>query len=100
MNEIYTNYQNILFNFFIPQLEMTKKYREGAKYKRFYDAPKTPYQRLMESKHIPLNKKSDLERVYNQLNPISLRREMSKKLAAFKKIVKSIKNNELDYQLA
>lgn len=86
MNEIYTEYQNLLYNFFVPQLKMVSKYREGAKYRRKYDKPKTPYQRLLESKHLTKGQKEALKRQYNLINPISLKREMSRKISQFRKL--------------
>ncbi len=85
MNIIYKEYHNIFYNFFIPQLKMTRKYREGSKYRRYYDSPKTPYQRLMESDHLTMKQKSDLQKKYESLDPIKLRRQLSKKVAMFRK---------------
>ena len=49
MNDIYKNHSNLPYNFFVPQLKSVEVTRVGAKYKRKYDKPKTPYQRLLES---------------------------------------------------
>ena len=54
MNEIYKDYHNVLYNFFVPQLKLAEKRREGAKYKKKFEKPKTPYQRLMESKYLSM----------------------------------------------
>lgn len=89
MNIIYRDYHNIFYNFFIPQLKMVKKNRDGSKYKRYYDSPKTPYQRLMESEHLTMRQKANLKRRYKSLDPIKLRRELSRKISLFKKIVES-----------
>lgn len=48
MNEIY-RVQNLLQNFFIPQYRLLSKVRIGAKIKKKYDQPKTPYERLLQS---------------------------------------------------
>ena len=50
MNEIYKDYHNVLYNFFVPQFKLAEKRREGAKYKKKFEKPKTPYQRLSETK--------------------------------------------------
>lgn len=65
---------------------MNRKYREGSKYRRFYDSPKTPYQRLMESDHLTMKQKSDLQKRYESLDPIKLRRQLYRKIALFRKI--------------
>ena len=70
MNEIYQSYFNILTNFFVPQQKCIKVERVGSKYRRLYDSPKTPYQRLMESKELSLFQKVQLKEKYASLNPI------------------------------
>ena len=42
--------------------------------------PATPYQRLLESKHISELKKQELTEIYNQLNPFELKKTIQKKL--------------------
>ncbi len=49
MNDIYQNYWNPLLNYFCPCLKLIKKTRVGGKLKKYYDKPKTPYQRLIDS---------------------------------------------------
>ena len=52
MNEIYKNYWNSLQNFFLPTFKPKEKIRIGARIRKIYDRPKTPYQRLIESSHV------------------------------------------------
>jgi len=47
---------------------------------RKYDIPKTPYQRVMESKEVSLERKQQLKRIYQSLNPTELKRTIDKKL--------------------
>jgi hypothetical protein len=86
MNEIYTQYYNILSNFFVPQLKLIKKTRVGAKYIRKYDSPMTPYQRLMQSQDLSMRQKEALKRKYESLNPFELKRECQKFMSRFKNI--------------
>ncbi len=80
INEIYQAYFNPLQNFFIPSMKLVKKERVGSKVKKEYDKPKTPYQRLMDSPHVPRIQKKKLQEQYKQKNPFFLRRELDKKL--------------------
>jgi hypothetical protein len=47
MNEIYSQHWNPLHNFFLPSMKLKEKARIGAKVKKKYEIPKTPYERLM-----------------------------------------------------
>ena len=79
MNEIYTLYSNPLQNFFLPTFKL-KKIRIGARIKKTYDPPKTPFQRLMESNHLTEKQKDDLLRKKLALNPFELKANLEKKL--------------------
>jgi hypothetical protein len=88
MNEIYTDYLNPLLNFFTPQLKLVEKKRVGSKYIRKYDKPKTPYQRLIESSELSVKQKHDLKQAYSQLNPIHLKKGLSRKISEFNRLLK------------
>ena len=100
MNEIYKDYHNVLYNFFVPQLKLAEKRRDGAKYKKKFEKPKTPYQRLMESKHLSMKEKEELKRKNELLNPISLKREMSRKVSMFEKLVERSKIKSFECETA
>ncbi len=87
MNEIYQNYFNILANFFVPQQKCIKVERVGSKYRRTYDTPKTPFQRLIESKELALYQKVQLKEKYSGLNPIELRKNLNDQLKRFERII-------------
>ena len=89
MNEIY-EVQNLIQNFFIPQYKLKYKTREGAKVKKKYDKPKTPYQRLLESS-LPEENKQKLREQYATLNYSNLRRKREELLSAFLKLHEQIK---------
>ena len=84
MNEIYTEYYNVLSNFFVPQLKLVQKTRIGAKYTRKYDSPMTPYQRLMQSPDLTVRQKETLKRKYESLNPFNLKAECQMAMRRFK----------------
>ena len=87
MNEIYRAYWSPLMNYFNPVMKIIEKKRVGAKIKKKYDRPKTPYQRLMESEHISSAVKSRLKKNYMAMNPFDLKQRMEKKMSEFKKLV-------------
>jgi len=89
MNEIYKDYFNVLWNFFIPQQKCIKVERVGSRYRRAYDIPKTPYQRLIESSELSVYQKEQLKEKYKSLNPIELKRELNDQLARFKRIIEN-----------
>lgn len=80
MNELYRNELSLLHNYFIPQMKMTEKSREGARYKRKYGKPQTPYQVLMASNDVPETIKAKLQTVFQTLDPFELRRCAQMKL--------------------
>ena len=87
MNSIYSEEQTLLQNFFIPQAKLLRKERIGAKYKRTYSAPKTPYQRILECVAVPEETKQKLTQLYNTLNPFELRKQRQIKINNFNKLL-------------
>lgn len=86
LNELYITEWRLYHNFYCPSVKLLSKERIGSKNKKKYDAPKTPYQRVMESKEISDYAKNGLRRIFEQTNPFILRRGMETKL---KRIFKS-----------
>lgn len=87
MNEIYVDYWNPLQNFFLPTFKLKEKIRIGARIKKVYDKPVTPYQRLIESTSISEEQKNKLSEQKKSLNPFELKKGLEKKLSNFFKIV-------------
>jgi len=83
MNDIYKTCWNPLHNFFIPTFKIKEKIRIGAKIKKIYDDPKTPYQRLLDSSFLTQEQEQKLRERKQQLNPFTLARELEKKLGFF-----------------
>lgn len=80
INDLYKNEHRLLMNFFVPQSKLIHKYRDGArKYKKF-DEPKTPFQRILENKHVSSTEKEKLRKVFEELNPWELQRSLKEKL--------------------
>lgn len=93
MNEIYKVIWNPLVNYFKPTLKLMRKERIGGRLRKFYDKPRTPYQRLLESEEISDERKERLRGKYYCLNPFTLRIQLDESLKAFMRRVK-----ELNYQ--
>ncbi len=94
MNSLYNHYLRLYKNFFQPRIKLVSKERIGGHIKRKYDYPKTPYLRLMESSHIPTETKHKLKRLYDNLNPPLLLREIRKRLLQLRHLNK----NKISYQ--
>jgi len=73
-------------NFFLPQTKLIRKYRVDSKICKEYEKPKTPYQRIQESIHIPASTKKELEKIFLTLNPVALKEEMEELLEEIFKI--------------
>lgn len=80
MNEIYREYWNPLQNYFIPTFKIKEKIRIGAKLKKTYGPPLTPYERLMNSSALGQDQKTILLNNKNNLNPLELKLGLEKKV--------------------
>ena len=75
LNKLYLLYR-LYANFFQPQMKLRQKVRVGSKVSKKYDAPLTPYARLLASVHVADIVKKNLKIQYNTLNPAKLLRDM------------------------
>jgi len=89
MNSLYENELRLYYNFFQPVSRLARKERLGAKLKRVYQTPLTPYQRLLESGQLSEEKKTELEQLYESLNPARLKRMIEVKLTQLRLIRKN-----------
>ena len=90
MNEIYA-IQSLLSNFFIPQFKLTSKVRIESKIKKKYDAPKTPYERLLNDPYFPEERKTRLKELYQSLNYPTLKAKKQELIASFLKLHEKLK---------
>jgi hypothetical protein len=63
-------------NYFQPTMKCVSKTRDGSRVTKHYDAPKTPYQRVLDSPHVDASAKQRLEVRYRTLNPAALHRDI------------------------
>ena len=90
MNDIYENEWRLLNNFFTATRQQVSKVRVGAKFKRTFDKPKTPYERVLEQKQISDFEKVKLKKQYDSLNPFELKKSLERKLREFEKLAKEL----------
>ena len=77
LNQIYAVLR-LYTNYFQPQMRLVSKTRDGARVKKKYDTPKTPYRRLMESPAVGRKAKAAMKAEYEGLNPVQLKRKIIK----------------------
>ena len=75
LNELYAQLR-LYTNFFQPVMKLLSKQRTGAKVKKTYDRPRTPYQRLCDSTALSKQAKQQLRAQYASLNPAELKRNI------------------------
>jgi len=66
----------LLVNYFEPSMKLTGKTRTGAKVKKSYDTPQTPWQRLQNASVLDEAAQERIKQSYLQLNPAKLRRNL------------------------
>jgi hypothetical protein len=76
-------------------MKLQSKERVGAKIKKKYDEPKTPYQRLIESPKLDRHSKKKLKLGIQGKNPFLLRRELDRKLKYFFQMVDHFKRQDM-----
>jgi len=67
-------------NFFRPVRKLVSKARQGARVTKLYDAPCTPYRRLLESGILDGTARQQLERQFLAINPADLQRGIGQAL--------------------
>lgn len=80
LNNLYENEWRLYHNFYQASVKVISKERDGAKVKKVYDAPQTPYQRVMASEPISDYSKRGLKEIFEKTNPFALRRAIDIKL--------------------
>lgn len=75
LNEVYSVLR-LYVNFFQPVLKLVSKERQGAKVSKHYDVARTPYERLCGLGVLDASQKKTMDRLYESLNPVQLRRRI------------------------
>lgn len=87
MNDIYSKEWSLLQNFYSPSMKLLNKHRINAKYQKTYSKPLTPYQRLLGSPDVSQETKTQLQKIYVELNPFQLQKNIKKKIDDIFRIV-------------
>jgi len=93
INDLYRKEWSAYQNFFCPSMKLVSKERVRSRYRKRYDAPRTPYERLLQSQAVSAESKHQLQAAYARLNPFALKKTIEEKL---KKIfaLKSVQHDE------
>ena len=59
-------------------MKLKEKIRDGSKVRRIYDQPRTPYKRVLEQPDISMAEKNNLTDIYMQLNPVMLKKNITR----------------------
>ncbi|MGA0290326.1 MAG: ISNCY family transposase [Pseudohongiellaceae bacterium] len=92
MNDLYTQEWSQYQNHFCPSMKLLEKERINSKYRKKYDTPQTPYQRVLASDQITDAAKAHLKTVHQSLNPFILKNNIERKLRAIFRHVKVTSN--------
>ena len=74
MNNLYQAEWRLYHNFFQPSMKLIEKKVIASKTVKRYDKPKTPYERVLESKHVDPSIKRSLKEQFETLNPFQLKK--------------------------
>jgi hypothetical protein len=80
LNNLFCNEWRLFLNFFLPSTKLISKMQLAAKTVKCYDAPKTPYLRVLDSSFVSSSAKRSLKDQYDKLNPFLLRKVIDEKL--------------------
>jgi hypothetical protein len=82
MNDLYANEWSLYQNHFCSAMKIKEKVKVNSKYRKRYDKPKTPYQRVLECPDVSEEKKNELRAIHQSLNPFKLKRVINAKAKA------------------
>lgn len=90
MNDIYANEFSLLRNHFYPTLKLDRKVMILSRSRRVYGAAITPYERVLNSPHVPEERKKSLRILHESLNPLLLKEQLDAKLRKFWALVRKL----------
>lgn len=83
LNAIYQVYR-LYFNHFLPLTKLIHTEHQGSRVKKVYDAPQTPYQRVLDSPQVSEDAKARLRREHAQLDVVQLKHQLDHLLEQLK----------------
>lgn len=94
VNDLFENEWAILNNFFMPQMKLVDKTRIKSKLRKKYDTPKTPLERLIESKVLSAEKEKELLKIRDRHNPVELRKIVDQKIKRINEMMQASDNQK------
>jgi hypothetical protein len=82
MNRVYESW-NLLRNHFHPTFKLKSKEKQGSRYRRRYETPRTPYQRLLGSSDVSPQARHQLKTEHQKLDPFELKKKVEQELKIF-----------------
>ncbi len=80
LNDLYQNELRLYLNLFLPSVKLAGKKRVGSKLLRRYEAPKTPFQRVLDAGSGHPQRIAELQRLRKTLDPFNLATTIERKL--------------------
>ncbi len=80
MNELYEKELRLFQNLFLPSVKLEKKERIGSRLRRPYQAPRTPWQRVLDSSVVDRERLAELRGQRQRLDPFQLSSAIQTKL--------------------
>jgi hypothetical protein len=80
INDLYRNELRLFENLFLPSVKLAKKERVGSRLRRHYEAPRTPWQRVVASPEADPERGAELQRQRERLDPFQLSASIQAKL--------------------
>ncbi len=80
INDLYRNELRLWLNLYLPSVKLVKKVRVGSKLRRVYDAPQTPFERVLAWPQADSVQVAALKRVLKSLDPFELAQVIDGKL--------------------
>jgi hypothetical protein len=81
MNALYRQELRLFQNLFLPSVKLVRKVRVGARIRRVYDRPQTPFERLLACPEADPAKVAQLAALRAQLDPFALAEAIDQKLS-------------------
>ena len=97
INELYRNEFSLLRNHFFPTFKLIKKIRANSRYRRIYDTPVTPYQRVLNAESVTTDTKEKLRQIHNSIDPIALRRQIQERLRSIYRTYRALARKPPSY---
>ena len=80
MNDLYRNELRLFQNLCLPSVKLVRKVRVGARLRRVYDRPQTPFERVLACPEADPRKVAQLQTLRRRLDPFALAEAIDQKL--------------------